>query len=111
MTFADMLLRLLLAMLMGGLVGMEREQRDRPAGLRTHLIVCAGSALITLVSSRFGGDRFDPGRIAAQIVSGIGFLGAGTIFRSGSVVRGLTTAAGLWVVAGIGMAIAAGGDL
>src|SRR5690348_13480184 len=105
MSFLDMLLRLGTATLMGGLVGVEREQRDRPAGLRTHLLVCLGSTLITIVSIEMGGTHYDPARIAAQIVSGIGFLGAGTIFRSGSVVRGLTTAAGLWVVSGIGMAI------
>jgi putative Mg2+ transporter-C (MgtC) family protein len=99
---------LLLAALMGSLVGWERERRDRPAGLRTHILVCMGAALITLVSERMAGTRADPTRIAAQIVSGIGFLGAGTILREGSVIRGLTTAASLWTVAGIGMAIAAG---
>jgi putative Mg2+ transporter-C (MgtC) family protein len=98
---------LLLAAFLGGLVGWERERRDRPAGLRTHILVCLGSALITLVSIHLSGTRFDPGRIAAQIVSGIGFLGAGTIMRQGNVVRGLTTAASLWTVAGIGMAVAA----
>jgi putative Mg2+ transporter-C (MgtC) family protein len=98
---------LLLATLLGGLVGWERERRNRPAGLRTHILVCMGSALITLVSAHVAGARADPGRIAAQIVSGIGFLGAGTIMRQGNVVRGLTTAASLWTVAGIGMAVAA----
>jgi putative Mg2+ transporter-C (MgtC) family protein len=99
---------LFLAVLLGGIIGFERERHDRPAGLRTHILVCMGSALITLVSRDMAGTLFDPGRIAAQIVSGIGFLGAGTILRQGSVVRGLTTAASLWVVAGIGMATAAG---
>jgi putative Mg2+ transporter-C (MgtC) family protein len=99
---------LLLAALLGGVVGWERERRDRPAGLRTHILVCLGAALITLVSEKMAGPRFDPGRIAAQIVSGIGFLGAGTIMRQGNIVRGLTTAASLWTVAGIGMAAAAG---
>lgn len=99
---------LVLAVLLGALIGIERERHDRPAGLRTHILVCLGAALITLVSRDLAGTRFDPGRIAAQIVSGIGFLGAGTIFRQGSFVRGLTTAASLWVVAGIGMATAAG---
>jgi len=99
---------LVLAVLLGALIGIERERHDRPAGLRTHILVCLGSALITLVSRDLAGTRFDPGRIAAQIVSGIGFLGAGTIFRQGSLVRGLTTAASLWVVAGIGMATAGG---
>jgi putative Mg2+ transporter-C (MgtC) family protein len=102
---------LVLATLLGGLVGWERERRDRPAGLRTHILVCMGSALITMVSERMAGTRSDPGRIAAQIVSGIGFLGAGTIMRQGNVVRGLTTAASLWTVAGIGMATAAGTEL
>src|SRR5262249_32181876 len=78
---------------------------------RTHILVCVGAALITLVSASVAGTRFDPGRIAAQIVSGIGFLGAGTILRQGSVIRGLTTAASLWVVSGIGMAVARGGEM
>jgi putative Mg2+ transporter-C (MgtC) family protein len=111
MSLLEMVLKLGLAVLVGGLVGLERERQDRPAGLRTHLLVCVGSALITLVSMEMAPGRSDPSRIAAQIVTGIGFLGAGTIFRYGSGVRGLTTAAGLWVVAGIGMGIAAGGKL
>jgi putative Mg2+ transporter-C (MgtC) family protein len=102
---------LLLAAFLGGLVGWERERRDRPAGLRTHILVCLGSALITLVSAKMADGRYDPGRIAAQIVSGIGFLGAGTIMRQGNVVRGLTTAASLWTVAGIGMAVAASWEM
>ena len=104
---------LLLAALVGGLVGWERERRDRPAGLRTHILVCVGAALITLVSARMAGARSgnDATRIAAQIVSGIGFLGAGTIMQQGNVVRGLTTAASLWTVAGIGMATAVGGEM
>jgi len=101
--------KLVLAALMGGVVGWEREVHDRPAGLRTHILVCMGSALITLVSLSFTAPN-DPGRIAAQIVSGIGFLGAGTILRQGNIVRGLTTAASLWTVAGIGMAVAIGGQ-
>jgi len=104
-------MKLLAAAVVGAVVGIERERRDRPAGLRTHILVCVGSTLIMLVSIDVAGSRADPGRIAAQIVTGIGFLGAGTIFRSGGSVRGLTTAAGLWVVAGIGMAIGMGGDL
>lgn len=101
--------KLVLAALMGGIVGWEREVHERPAGLRTHILVCMGSALITLVSLSFTTPS-DPGRIAAQIVSGIGFLGAGTILRQGNIVRGLTTAASLWTVAGIGMATAIGGS-
>jgi putative Mg2+ transporter-C (MgtC) family protein len=111
MTLGEMVLKLFLALLLGGLVGLERERRDRPAGLRTHILVCVGSTLITLVSISLAGSRADPTRIAAQIVSGIGFLGAGTIFLSGATVRGLTTAAGIWAVAGIGMAVAAGGSM
>ena len=106
----DLLLRdsglLLLAWALGGLIGWQREARGRAAGLRTHVLVCVGSCLVTLVS--FGGMG-DPGRIAAQIVTGIGFLGAGVILRRGMSVRGLTTAATIWVVAGVGIAVGAGG--
>jgi putative Mg2+ transporter-C (MgtC) family protein len=111
------LLRLSIAAGLGGAVGLERELREREAGLRTHLVVCVGSALFTLVSAYGfhaflvdGGNlvRTDPTRIAAQIVSGIGFLGAGAIIRQGLSVRGLTTAATLWLVAAIGMACGAG---
>ena len=105
----SMAFKLLLAGILGGLVGYEREVHEHPAGLRTHILVCLGSALITLVSLSFSTTRSDPARIAAQVVSGIGFLGAGTILRQGSIVRGLTTAASLWAVAGIGMAVAIGG--
>ncbi|HEY8029188.1 MAG TPA: MgtC/SapB family protein [Gaiellaceae bacterium] len=109
------LLRLVIAAGLGGAIGFERELRERQAGLRTHLVVCVGSALFTLVSA-YGfenfftatGTRIDPTRIAAQIVSGIGFLGAGAIIRQGLSVRGLTTAATLWLVAAIGMAAGAG---
>jgi len=111
------LARLLLAAALGGAIGFERELRDREAGLRTHLLVCLGSALFTIVSA-YGfrdfltsGDqviRADPTRIAAQIVTGIGFLGAGAIIRQGLTVRGLTTAATLWVAAAIGIAAGAG---
>jgi putative Mg2+ transporter-C (MgtC) family protein len=111
------LLRLFVAAILGGAIGMERELRERQAGLRTHLVVCVGSALFTLVSAYGFHDfiqagnayaRIDPTRIAAQIVSGIGFLGAGAIIRQGLSVRGLTTAATLWLVAAIGMASGAG---
>ncbi|MHB0997774.1 MAG: MgtC/SapB family protein [Armatimonadota bacterium] len=103
-----MSLKLILASILGGVVGFERERHEHPAGLRTHILVCMGSTLIMLISQSFG-TVTDPSRIAAQIVSGIGFLGAGTILRQGSVVRGLTTAASLWTVAGIGMAVGLGG--
>jgi putative Mg2+ transporter-C (MgtC) family protein len=109
--FLELMGVLLLAALLGALIGFERERADHPAGLRTHILVCVGSALVTLVSADIAGARWDPGRIAAQIVSGIGFLGAGTILRQGSLIRGLTTAASLWVVSGIGMATAAGGEM
>jgi putative Mg2+ transporter-C (MgtC) family protein len=110
MRLEEMVMRLLLAFLAGAIVGMEREQTDRPAGLRTHMLVSGGSALFTLVSVALAdGPGDDRTRIASQIVTGIGFLGAGTIFRSGTSVRGLTTAAGLWTVAAIGMGIGVGG--
>lgn len=103
-----------LAAVLGGIVGFERETANRPAGLRTHLLVCVGSALIMMVSLSMydmtlarGTGTGDPGRIAAQVVSGIGFLGAGTILRDGMSIRGLTTAASLWVVAGVGLAVGA----
>lgn len=99
------------AAVLGALVGLERERSEHPAGLRTHMLVCVGAALFTLVSREMAGARFDPGRIAAQVVSGIGFLGAGTILRQGTIIRGLTTAASLWVVAGLGMAVASGGRM
>src|SRR5919109_3383587 len=116
-SWPHVLLRLVVAACLGGAIGFERELREREAGLRTHLVVCVGSALFTLVSAygfrEFlvnGGSvvRADPTRIAAQIVSGIGFLGAGAIIRQGLAVRGLTTAATLWVVAAIGLAAGAG---
>ncbi|MDH7600592.1 MAG: MgtC/SapB family protein [Armatimonadota bacterium] len=107
----DMLLKLIVSVLVGGLIGVERETHGRPAGLRTHILVCLGSTLFGLCSYTIAGNRFDPGRISAQIVTGIGFLGAGTIMRQGSVVRGLTTAASIWTVAAIGLAVAVGGDM
>jgi putative Mg2+ transporter-C (MgtC) family protein len=115
--WAEVLLRVVLAGALGGAVGAERELREREAGLRTHMLVAVGAALFTIVSayawsdfsfSQRGGITFDPTRIAAQIVTGIGFLGAGAIIRQGLSVRGLTTAASLWVVAAIGMASGAG---
>ena len=107
----QMVLRLLLAGVLGGLIGLERETHGRPAGLRTHILVSLGSALFTVVSASYNGPHSDPSRIASQIVSGIGFLGAGTIIRQGSIVRGLTTAASLWTTAAIGMAVGSGGAL
>lgn len=108
----DITLRLFVACILGGLIGLERESLDRPAGFRTHILVCVGSALIMIVSmyafAAVESTNKDPGRIAAQVVSGIGFLGAGTIIKEGSTVKGLTTAASLWVVSGIGLAIGSG---
>ncbi|MFQ5693612.1 MAG: MgtC/SapB family protein, partial [Nitrospinota bacterium] len=102
-------LRLLLSMILGGIIGAEREWRNQPAGLRSHLILSLGAALATIVSIELG-NRYgsDPTRIAANIVTGVGFLGAGAILRLGISVRGLTTAASLWTTAGIGMAVGAG---
>ncbi|NLC63061.1 MAG: MgtC/SapB family protein [Thermoanaerobacterales bacterium] len=99
--------------MMGGIIGLERESINRPAGFRTHILVCVGSTLTMLVSiyifQQFKGmTGIDPGRIAAQVISGIGFLGAGTIIREGVTVKGLTTAASLWTVAAIGLAIGSG---
>jgi putative Mg2+ transporter-C (MgtC) family protein len=115
--WGENLIRLGIAAGLGGLIGLEREMRDREAGFRTHILVCVGSALFTIVSAYgfrdflISGDqviRADPTRIAAQIVTGIGFLGAGAIIRQGLSVRGLTTAATLWVAAAIGIASGAG---
>jgi putative Mg2+ transporter-C (MgtC) family protein len=115
--FGEILLRVVLAGVFGGAIGAEREIREREAGLRTHMLVSIGAALFTLVSaygfsdftfSARSGITYDPTRIAAQIVTGIGFLGAGAIIRQGLSVRGLTTAASLWVVAAIGLATGAG---
>src|SRR5215213_3393253 len=107
----EMTLRILMAFILGALLGWERERAGRPAGLRTFMMVTAGSAAYTVVSIwGFSGEGTvrDPGRVAAQVVSGIGFLGAGTIFRTPSTVRGLTTAASIWLVAGIGLLIGTG---
>jgi putative Mg2+ transporter-C (MgtC) family protein len=108
----DLLLKLLLAVLLGGAIGFEREIKAKPAGLRTNILICIGACLLTDISTRVGlvnGVRIgDPGRIAAQIVSGIGFIGAGTIMQGGGVITGLTSAATIWVVAALGMAVGAG---
>ena len=106
--FAEMVLRLVLSGALGGLIGAEREYRGKVAGTRTHLLVALGSALMLLVSQHGFGGQGDPGRIAAQILSGIGFIGAGAIMVDRQSIHGLTTAAGIWVSAGIGMATAAG---
>ena len=105
----DITLRLIAAMVLGGVIGIEREFRSKDAGFRTHFLVALGSALFTVVSQYgFGIDLKDSSRVAAQVVSGIGFLGAGTIIFQKNMVRGLTTAAGLWVTAAIGLACGTG---
>ena len=104
----DLILRLFLGGMMGGLSGLEREFRAKEAGLRTHFIVALGSALFMIISQYAFGGRYDAARVAAQVVSGIGFIGAGVIIFQKNVVRGVTTAAGLWVAAAIGLACGAG---
>lgn len=104
----DMVLRLVMAGVIGGVVGFEREQAEKPAGLRTLLLVCVGSALFTIGSLYGFGVLSDPSRVAAGIVAGIGFLGAGTIIRGDGAVVGITTAATIWSVAAIGLAVGAG---
>ncbi len=109
----EIIKRLVIAAILSGLIGLERETHGRGAGFRTHILVCLGSTLIMLTSIHIfeiykGVASVDPSRIAAQVVSGIGFLGAGTILRFRASVRGLTTAASLWAVAGIGLAVGNG---
>jgi len=105
--------KIVLSIALAGLIGLERERHNQPAGLKTHIILCVGSTLITVVSIAMAHDATgavvsDPTRIAANIVTGIGFLGGGAILRLGATVRGLTTAASLWAVAGVGMAVGGG---
>lgn len=114
-TYWEMALRVVLAVVAGGLIGMEREWNNRAAGFRTHILVCVGATMIMLLSVYGFTDfinepsvRVDPARLAAQVISGIGFLGAGAIMRHGFTISGLTTAASLWVVAAIGLGIGAG---
>lgn len=112
-TQAQMMLRLLLALALGGIIGIERESHEKAAGFRTHILVCLGACLIMLTSMHIfdiykGVATVDPARIAAQVVSGIGFLGAGTILRFRATVVGLTTAASLWAISGIGLAVGSG---
>lgn len=111
--YLELLLRLLIAGVLGGVIGYEREHTNRPAGFRTHILVCVGSALV-MVTSEFIFNKYhtianiDPARLGAQVISGIGFLGAGTIIRDGFNVRGLTTAASLWAVSCVGIAAGIG---
>ena len=113
----DILLRMVVSAVLGGLIGFEREERDKPAGIRTHALVAGGAALFVGVSlllwsgPEFGGEqspRLDVSRVMAAVVTGVGFLGAGSIIRHGGTVKGLTTAAGIWTVAAIGVTIAFG---
>jgi putative Mg2+ transporter-C (MgtC) family protein len=112
LSWLEALVRVGVAAGLGGLIGLERELDEKAAGLRTHMLVAVGSALFTMVGaygfSEFPARNVDPTRVAAQVVTGIGFLGAGLIFRQGFTIRGLTTAASLWLVAAIGMAAGAG---
>jgi putative Mg2+ transporter-C (MgtC) family protein len=107
-TIYDVFLRLALAAGLGGAIGLEREYRHKPAGLRTNMLIALGSALFSVMSVQLGSGAGSPDRIAAQVVTGIGFLGAGAILRSGENVHGLTTAATIWVNAAIGMAAGLG---
>lgn len=104
----DLTLRLLLAAGLGAAIGLEREYRRKPAGLRTNILIALGSALFTMLSLRLGHDGGTIDRVSAQIVTGIGFLGGGAILRAGTSVHGMTTAATIWVNAAIGMAAGAG---
>ena len=103
----NLILRIFIAGMLGGLIGFEREVRAKEAGLRTHFLVALGSALFMIISQYAFSGRFDASRVAAQVVSGIGFIGAGVIIFQRNVVRGVTTAAGLWVAAAIGLACGA----
>ena len=104
----EQLARLALAAFLGGLVGAERELSDQPAGLRTHVLLSLGTCLFTLVSAYGFGQGADPSRLAAQIVTGIGFLGGGAILRHGFTIRGLTTAASIWATCSLGVAVGVG---
>lgn len=109
--FTTYVVRLLVALAIGGAIGLERELKGKPAGIRTNMLMCFGACLIMIISievARMRGGTADPGRIAAQVVTGIGFLGAGTIIRSRFHVAGLTTAATIWVLSALGLAIGAG---
>ena len=104
----DLLLHLCLAIVLGGAIGFERELQRKAAGLRTNILICVGAVLFTELSMAMSSASGDPARIAAQIVTGVGFLGAGTIIQGRGIVTGLTTAATMWLVAAIGMAIGFG---
>jgi putative Mg2+ transporter-C (MgtC) family protein len=101
----ELLLQLVLSVLLGGAIGLERELKGKPAGLRTNILICVGATLFTVLSIHVAGGRGDPGRVTAQILPGVGFIGAGTILHMRGYVTGLTSAATIWVVAAIGMAL------
>lgn len=103
-----LLLQLGLAVVCGGAIGMERELSGKPAGLRTNILICVGATLFTVLSMKLAAGRGDPARVAAQILPGVGFIGAGTILHARGAVTGLTSAATIWVVAAIGMALGSG---
>ena len=104
----ETLIKIFLAIVLGGALGMERQYHDKPAGYATNCLICVGAMLFTILSEYMGAAGGDPGRIAAQIVTGVGFIGAGSILRDGNKISGLTTAAGVWLVAAIGMTIGYG---
>lgn len=104
----EMIVRMFLALVIGALIGLERELRQMPAGLRTHALVCLGSTLFTLASVSITGDNVDITRIAAQVAVGIGFIGGGAIFKADDKIKGLTTAANLWVTSALGLVVGFG---
>ncbi|MEG0370959.1 MAG: MgtC/SapB family protein [Clostridium sp.] len=113
MLIIESLFKLLLALILGGVIGGERENKSRPAGLRTHMLVCIGATLVQITAINYyhnfsGTFNVDPMRLGAQVISGIGFLGAGTIIKEGASIRGLTTAASIWVVGCLGLTIGSG---
>ena len=101
----EFLIKIVISLVLGGALGMERQYHDKPAGYATNCLICLGAMLFTVLSEYMGNAGGDPGRIAAQVVTGVGFIGAGSILRDGNKISGLTTAANVWVVAAIGMAI------
>ncbi len=108
MGVGEIMLKLVVAAALGGLIGLERETHGRPAGLRTNILVCVGAALVMAVARTASSGVVDPGRAMAGVVTGIGFLGAGAIIKMGNIVRGLTTAACIWLVAALGIAVGQG---
>ena len=104
----DIVIKIFLALVLGGALGLERQYHDKPAGFATNCLICLGAMLFTVLSEFMSEQGGDPGRIAAQVVTGVGFIGAGSILRDGNKISGLTTAAGVWLVAAIGMAVGYG---